>query len=482
MSSHPILVVAIYNPILRRPPFFISSITGELGPQAERKGKDGKGKGKDGKDRDGGYGKGKGREEMHKGKGKPEEDANPGKGAYPIGPPVMRAPSNPSPPAMKPPPTKAPEVTVTDVVKAPQPTHRPGYKPPPASVPSPQRITPIPSSSPAGVKTPFKGQPKGHPDYKEVSITYLPFTPKKPPPQMPEDGAVVPQRTVHKPPPGPGYAGLSREQYEAAQEKYRRDIANRNANRDRDANPDRDYGTGSASSGTQPGDRGPSSSAAAAAVPSESEDANLFRRGRATNKMPPAYGHPRPPPPYSPPTLPPGVEITNMLTTPELGLIVDIDLNLEALWRGHLTDHPQLTECYQLYLYNDRQFVSYPSLRVFSELILLAYLRSIRVAQEALCLGNLRYPPNTSHITHHEFSECCLLVTRQRERIEHAFRHQWKIASHLDFNSLTGAQQVLHRALTTYLHMCWNLTVTNYDGNNPPLYPLLPKRRPNPER
>eukprot|EP00971_Amphidinium_carterae_P000942 18314-Amphidinium_carterae.1 len=54
----------------------------------------------------------------------------------------------------------------------------------------------------------------------------------------------------------------------------------------------------------------------------------------------------------------------------------------------------------------------------------------------------------------------------------HAFRHQWNIASHLDFNSLTDAEQVLHRALTTYLHMCWYLTVTNYDGDNPPLYPL----------
>eukprot|EP00971_Amphidinium_carterae_P131056 2596475-Amphidinium_carterae.1 len=139
-----------HNPVLRRPPFFINSITGELGPQAERKGKDGKGKGKDGKDRDGGYGKGKGREEMHKGKGQVEEDANPGKGAYPIGPLGMRAPANPTPPVMKPPPSKASEVTVIDVVKAPQPTRRPAYKPPPASVPWPpaaQRITPIPASS-----------------------------------------------------------------------------------------------------------------------------------------------------------------------------------------------------------------------------------------------------------------------------------------------------------------------------------------------
>eukprot|EP00971_Amphidinium_carterae_P212839 4224276-Amphidinium_carterae.1 len=82
-----------------------------------------------------------------------------------------------------------------------QPTQKQGFKPPPANVPRPgykpppegivvppwQPANPVmPSSSPAGVKTPFKGPPKGHPDYQEVvPITYLPYTPKagkKPPP------------------------------------------------------------------------------------------------------------------------------------------------------------------------------------------------------------------------------------------------------------------------------------------------------------
>eukprot|EP00971_Amphidinium_carterae_P313553 6231648-Amphidinium_carterae.1 len=46
-------VCGSHNPALSRPPFDINTVTGELGPQAERKGK--------GKGKDGGYGKGKGR-------------------------------------------------------------------------------------------------------------------------------------------------------------------------------------------------------------------------------------------------------------------------------------------------------------------------------------------------------------------------------------------------------------------------------------
>eukprot|EP00971_Amphidinium_carterae_P129489 2564654-Amphidinium_carterae.1 len=104
---------------------------------------------------------------------------------------------------MKPPPTRAPEVTVTDVVKAQQPIQRPpGYKGPPAGVKAPWEretpVTPVPSTAPpTGGKTPFKGPPK------EVTITYLPFTPKKPPPQMPGQEAVVPQKALFKPPPAP---------------------------------------------------------------------------------------------------------------------------------------------------------------------------------------------------------------------------------------------------------------------------------------
>eukprot|EP00971_Amphidinium_carterae_P104505 2069488-Amphidinium_carterae.1 len=105
------------------------------------------------------------------------------------------------------------------------------FKPPPPGVKAPWErvtlITPVPSTAPGGVKTPFKGPPKNHPDYKEVTITYLPFTPKKPPPQMPGQEAVVPQKAVYKPPPAPGYSGLTKEQYDEAQAAYERDLANR---------------------------------------------------------------------------------------------------------------------------------------------------------------------------------------------------------------------------------------------------------------
>eukprot|EP00971_Amphidinium_carterae_P291539 5787619-Amphidinium_carterae.1 len=438
-----------HNPALPRSPFFINPLNGVLGPEAERL---------------------KGR----------EEEAAPL--PHPIGPPVMKAPSKPSNPApvpkMKPPPTKAPEVTVTEMVEA-QSTQRPGFKPPPEGVqrpgfkPPPEGVmrppwdrappaNPVPSSSPA--------------DYKEVSITYLPFAPKKPPPQMPgQEQAVVPQQQVYKPPPAPGYAGLTPQQYEEAQgqAKYQRDLANRRAqaNRNPDVDGRRDYGSGSASSGTQPGDR-----AAAAAAPCERDDGNPFSRRRTPNKMPVAYG-PQPPP-HTPLPPPSGVEITNMLTTPLLGVVIDVDLVHPDLFGGHLPEHPTLTHCSDVYLYNEEQFESYPYLRVFSELILLAYLRSIHVAQECLCRSRLRYPTGSSHLTHHEFSEHCEMVTRQRERIEHAFRHQWQVADCMRLNLLTGPERVLHEMLTTYLYMCWNLTIYNYDGENPPLYPLLPRKKP----
>eukprot|EP00971_Amphidinium_carterae_P087044 1721977-Amphidinium_carterae.1 len=149
-------------------------------------------------------------------------------------------------------------------------------------------------------------------------------------------------------------------------------------------------------------------------------------------------------------------------TNPLLGVVIDTELLHEVLWRAHLPDHPTLTQCAEMYVYNEQQFQSYPLLRVFSELILLAYLRSIHVAQEALCRSSL--------------------VTRQREHIDHAFRHQWHVADHVNLNALTHPERVLHELLTTYLYMCWNLTIVNYDEESPPLYPLLPKKKPEGEQ
>eukprot|EP00971_Amphidinium_carterae_P225910 4480423-Amphidinium_carterae.1 len=312
-----------HNPALRRSPFYINPFNGVLGPEAERLDK-AKGKGKDdakgkGKDRDEDKGKGKG--EMH-GRRERDEEANQDPLPYPVGPPRMKAPTkpaNPPAPIMKPPPTKAPEVTVTEMVRA-QPSKKLGYKPPPEGIPLPppwaKPANPVPSASPAGVKAAFKGPPVGHPNYKEVSITYLPFTPKKPPPLMPgQERAVVPQQQVYKPPPAPTYGGLTQQKYKEAQEKYQRDVANRRAqaNHNPDVDERRDYGSGSASSGTQPGDR------AAAVAPREESDGNPFGRRRAPNIVKiSAYGPA--PPPYTPLPPPAGVEITNMLTTPLLGV------------------------------------------------------------------------------------------------------------------------------------------------------------------
>eukprot|EP00971_Amphidinium_carterae_P325943 6456506-Amphidinium_carterae.1 len=232
----------------------------------------------------------------------------------------MKAPARPSNPApiMKPPPHQpnAP----TELAKV-QPTQKPGFKGPPANVTKPagfkgppegivvppwQPANPpvMPSSSPAGVKANFKGPPKGHPDYQEVPITYLPYTPKagtpkKPPPLMPAD-------KLFKPPPAPGYGGLSRADHAIAQEIYERELANRRARANRRCDDEDDdhryYNTGSASSGTQPGDR----AAAAAGRQDEKERGNPFGRSR-TNKMSSEYA---PPPAKSGPV--------SRLTTPLL--------------------------------------------------------------------------------------------------------------------------------------------------------------------
>eukprot|EP00971_Amphidinium_carterae_P019093 375777-Amphidinium_carterae.1 len=160
----------------------------------------------------------------------------------------MKAPAQPSNPApiMKPPPQhpNAPmelaKVQPTHADKGtqrgfkPPPAHvqRPGFKGPPEGIVVPpwQPANPVvTSSSPAGVKTPFKGPPKNHPDYKggEVPITYLPYTPqvvgKKPPPQM------MPKDKLFKPPPAPGYGGLTRDDHAIAQAAYEQELANRRA-------------------------------------------------------------------------------------------------------------------------------------------------------------------------------------------------------------------------------------------------------------
>eukprot|EP00971_Amphidinium_carterae_P323525 6429260-Amphidinium_carterae.1 len=66
---------------------------------------------------------------------------------------------------------------------------------------------------------------------------------------------------------------------------------------------------------------------------------------------PPKFGPA--PPPYIPLPPPQGVEIVNRLTTPLLRVVIDADLVLPSLFPAHLPEHPTLTECDDVYMYNE---------------------------------------------------------------------------------------------------------------------------------
>eukprot|EP00971_Amphidinium_carterae_P271948 5396958-Amphidinium_carterae.1 len=91
-----------------------------------------------------------------------------------------------------------------------------------------------------------------------------------------------------------------------------------------------------------------------------------------------------------------------------------------------------------------------------------------------MCRGIHCYPGNQIHSDHHPTAIRCLRVAEQRERIDHAFNYQWRVASQLNWASLSPAETQIHQVLTDYLYLCWNLTVYNYNPSNPPRYPLLP--------
>eukprot|EP00971_Amphidinium_carterae_P324140 6441610-Amphidinium_carterae.1 len=81
----------------------------------------------------------------------------------------MKAPTTAANPApiMKPPPVRREGPMEVATV---QPVKKPGFKGPPEGITIPPwkpAANPVPSASPAAVKTPFKGPPKGHPDYRE---------------------------------------------------------------------------------------------------------------------------------------------------------------------------------------------------------------------------------------------------------------------------------------------------------------------------
>eukprot|EP00971_Amphidinium_carterae_P178577 3542766-Amphidinium_carterae.1 len=84
--------------------------------------------------------------------------------------------------------------------------------------------------------------------------------------------------------------------------------------------------------------------------------------------MPAEQGTPHPPQ-FVPMPPPEGVRIVNSLCTPELKLTVDMELILQTLLQAHLMDHPHFHEPHEFYFCNREQFETYPSLRVFSELL-----------------------------------------------------------------------------------------------------------------
>eukprot|EP00971_Amphidinium_carterae_P147022 2913464-Amphidinium_carterae.1 len=76
----------------------------------------------------------------------------------------------------------------------------------------------------------------------------------------------------------------------------------------------------------------------------------------------------------------------HVLTTRELRVVVDIGILLATLSVDHQTYHPALSDPQDLHVHNQHMFdTQYVGIRVFAELILLAYLRSLHVAQEAMC-------------------------------------------------------------------------------------------------
>eukprot|EP00971_Amphidinium_carterae_P105753 2094394-Amphidinium_carterae.1 len=102
-----------------------------------------------------------------------------------------------------------------------------------------------------------------------------------------------------------------------------------------------------------------------------------------------------------------------------------------------------------------------PGIRVFAELILLAYLRSLHIAQESMCRSFHRHPDQYTHMGHRSNATLCVRVSEQRARIDHAFNHQWRVASHINWSTLTAVERQVtevHTALTDYLYLCWNLT------------------------
>eukprot|EP00971_Amphidinium_carterae_P259287 5144964-Amphidinium_carterae.1 len=184
------------------------------------------------------------------------------------------------------------------------------------------------------------------------------------------------------------------------------------------------------------------------------------------------------PPRYHPMPPPADVPMVNLFITPGTGVEIDMDLIADFLLPLHLTAHPPHFQAQHFYTSNLSLFNGdYPSLTPFSKALFLAYLRSLHIAQEAMCVQHVKYPTGVTHIDHHCYIEQCVLVRQQRQRIEHALTYQWTIAAGINYWSLTVEEQSLFDSMTTYLYACWNVTRWSYNPESPPRYPLLRKMK-----
>eukprot|EP00971_Amphidinium_carterae_P181020 3590876-Amphidinium_carterae.5 len=446
-----------HNPAVQQPPFFYDR-AGRRGRAGRGDANLGKGKGNRRGDDDANPGKGKAPErvsnqgyEISGGKIGPQvgprsspakfpavyvplsERDNPQQGTNPLpvaNPPIARSPVIPSAASSSnQPPNTTPVSPSSALITA------GGFKAPPPEVAVPEgamvrRVTLTPAPQYA-TKVPYKGPPAGL--YLQLTGQGGILTPIKPSSATPVTGS----SSSHQAP-------TSDPVIDAANPFKKKNTRPANRIRTSGGNPD----------GTPPGD---------------DDDAG----GDFPVNLPEG-------PPGFVPMLPPRDEpMVNPLVIPGVNLEIDLDIIAEFLLPLHLAAHPRYYEPQHFFVGNLGTFTEdYPMLTPFSEALLLAYLRSLHIAQEAMCLSHVGYPYGTSHADHHRRFNRCVLVREQRKRIEHALSHVWNIAAGISYWSLTRDEQFLFDSMTTYLYVCWNVTPVSYNPESPPRYPLIPKRDP----
>eukprot|EP00971_Amphidinium_carterae_P217819 4323898-Amphidinium_carterae.1 len=113
----------------------------------------------------------------------------------------------------------------------------------------------------------------------------------------------------------------------------------------------------------------------------------------------------------------------------------------------------------------------YPNLDWYIELVLLAYLRSLLVSQEALCMGHQSYPSTNSHYAHHEHLSCCREVVVTKRRIDHSFTHVWQVTGKQNADLWTEDERMIKTMLISYVSQCWQLTAETWSY----MFPIVPR-------